>query len=51
MALLPLIYGVKNKAAAIALVFLPLILWILRRVDWKSRLITGRRKVMSGRRA
>jgi hypothetical protein len=51
MALMPLIYGVKNKAAAIALVFLPLILWILRRVDWKSRLITGRRKVMSGRRA
>ena len=45
MALTPLIYGVKNKAAAIALIFLPLILWILRRAYRKSRLS----RVMSGR--
>jgi hypothetical protein len=51
MALMPMIYGVKNKAAAIALIFLPFILWVLRRVNWKIRVIAVRRKVMSGRRA
>ena len=51
MALAPLIYCVKNMTAAIALVFLPMILWILRRVDWKSRFTAGCRKVMPGRRA
>jgi hypothetical protein len=35
MTLAPLIYGVKNPMAAMALIFLTLILWILRRVDWK----------------
>jgi hypothetical protein len=50
-ALMPLIYGVKNKAVAIALIFLPMILWVLRRVNWKIRVIAGRRKVMSGRQA
>jgi hypothetical protein len=51
MALMPMIYGVKNKAAAIALVFLPFILWVIRRVNWKIHVIAVRRKVMSGRRA
>jgi hypothetical protein len=50
MALAPLIFCVKNMTAVIALIFLPMILWILRRVDWKPRLIAGFRKMMSGRR-
>jgi hypothetical protein len=50
MALAPLIYCVKNMTAAIALVCLPLILWIYRRVDWRARLISIHRKGISGRR-
>jgi hypothetical protein len=45
MALTPLIYGVNNMTASIILIFLPLLLWILRGVDWKSRFIAARRKL------
>ncbi len=51
IALTPLIYGVKHFTAAIALISLPLILWILRRSHRKNRLSAGRRNVISGRRA
>ncbi len=51
MALAPVIYCVKNRSAAIALVCLPLILWIYRRVDWKARLNSIHSKGISGRRA
>ncbi|HET6491216.1 MAG TPA: fibronectin type III domain-containing protein [Syntrophales bacterium] len=50
LALMPLIYCVKNTTAAIALLFLPPIFLILRKVDWKPRLIAVCRRVMSGRR-
>jgi hypothetical protein len=50
IALTPVIYCVKNMTAAIALICLPLILWIYRKVDWKTRLISVHRKGISGRR-
>jgi len=49
IALAPLIFGVKNMTAAFALIFLPLILWILRRVDWNTRFVARHRKGIPGR--
>lgn len=39
IVLTPLIYGVKNPAATIFLIFTPLILWVLRRSDRKIRFL------------
>jgi len=50
LVLTPLIYGVKNMTAALALIFIPLILWMIRRVEWNTWIRTGIRKMMSGRR-
>jgi len=49
LALMPLIYCVKNMTSALALLFFPLIILILRKVDWKPRFIAVCRKVISGR--